>query len=119
MTLLDHASGILQALSHETFPLHYFVGQTLLYLDELDRADQLGVQLAQGIERMVRELLGGAVTVYQAALALRRGNVTDALATAQRAVGPSGATVVRPRAVRPWDGGGMPGSPGTDRRGRR
>ncbi|MEU9118787.1 AAA family ATPase [Streptomyces sp. NPDC048506] len=90
-TLLDRASGTLPVLSHETFPLHYFVAQTLLHLDELDRADRWRAQLAQGIEGMGRDLLAGAVATYQAASALRRGDVTEALAMARQALGPGRA----------------------------
>ncbi|MFD5393180.1 ATP-binding protein [Streptomyces sp. NPDC127097] len=90
-TLLDRAAGTLPVLSHETFPLHCFVALTLLHLDELDRADRWRSQLAQGIEGRGRDLLAGAMAAYQAASALRRGDVTEALAMARQALRPARA----------------------------
>lgn len=95
-TLLDRASGTLPAMSHEVFPRHYFVAHTLLYLDELDTADQMRAQLARATEGKSRELLDTSITAYHAALALRRGNVTEALATAQTAVDRSSSPAGRP-----------------------
>ncbi|GAA5611680.1 hypothetical protein Spla01_02835 [Streptomyces platensis] len=90
--LLDRATAILPVLSHKTFPLYYFVAHTLLHLDELDKADQLRAQLVKGIEGKGMALLDRSVTAYQAALALRRGDVAEALDTAERAVGIGRAT---------------------------
>ncbi|QIK11126.1 helix-turn-helix transcriptional regulator [Streptomyces sp. ID38640] len=84
--LLDRASGNLRVLSHETFPLHYFVAQSLLHLDELGTADRLRVQLTQGIAGTGKRLLEGSVAAFHAASALRRGDVTEALDTAQKAL---------------------------------
>lgn len=95
-TLLDRASGTLPAMSHEVFPRHYFVAHTLLYLDELDTADQMRAQLARATEGKSMELLDTSMTAYHAALALRRGNVTEALATAQKAVDHSSSPTGRP-----------------------
>ncbi|WP_329172378.1 AAA family ATPase [Streptomyces decoyicus] len=91
-TLLDRASGTLPALSHEVFPRHYFVAHTLLYLDELDTAEQMRAQLARVSEGKSMELLDASVTAYHAALSLRRGHVTEALATAQKVVDRGSAT---------------------------
>ncbi|MEU8781084.1 AAA family ATPase [Streptomyces sp. NPDC048637] len=84
--LIERASVNLPAFSHDLFPLHYFVAQTLLYLDELDTADRLNRHLAQEISGRGMELLVSSLTVYRAVLALRRGDVTEALGTAQDAV---------------------------------
>ncbi|MGD3112339.1 AAA family ATPase [Streptomyces sp. YGL11-2] len=83
--LVERASVNLPAFSHDLFPLHYFVAQTLLYLDALDSADRLNHHLTQEISGRGMELLGASLRIYQAALALRRGNVTEALATTKAA----------------------------------
>ncbi|MEW1748425.1 ATP-binding protein [Streptomyces angustmyceticus] len=83
--LVERASVHLPAFSHDLFPLHYFVAQTLLYLDELDTADRLNRHLTREVSGKGMELLVSSLMVYQAGLALRRGNVTEALATAQTA----------------------------------
>ncbi|MEU8916210.1 LuxR C-terminal-related transcriptional regulator [Streptomyces nigrescens] len=90
--LLDRAFGTQAVLSHQVFLRHYFVAHTLLYLDELDSADEMRAHLARAIEGKSMELIDSSLTVYHAALALRRGNLTEALATAQKAVGRSSAT---------------------------
>ncbi len=84
--LVDRACVNLPVMSHDLFPLHYFVAQTLLYLDELDRADGVRAQLAQGTAGRGMELLDSSLTLYRSALALHRGDVTEALATAQAVV---------------------------------
>lgn len=71
--------------SHDLFPLHYFVAQTLLYLDELDTADRLNRHLTREISGRGMELLVSSLTVYRAVLALRRGNIAEALGAAQDA----------------------------------
>ncbi|WP_406221829.1 AAA family ATPase [Streptomyces decoyicus] len=83
--LIERASVNLPAFSHDLFPLHYFVAQTLLYLDELDTADRLNRHLTREISGKGMELLVSSLLLYQAGLALRRGNVTEALDTAQAA----------------------------------
>lgn len=84
--LIERASVNLPAFSHDLFPLHYFVAQTLVYLDELDTADQLNRHLTREISGRGMELLASSLMLYQAGLALRRGHITEALATAQGAV---------------------------------
>ncbi|UKY47848.1 helix-turn-helix transcriptional regulator [Streptomyces inhibens] len=91
-SLLDRASGTPPVLSPDVFPLHYFVAHTLLYLDEFDTADRMRAQLARATEGKSMELLDTSVTAYHAALALRRGNVTEALVAAQKAVDRGSAT---------------------------
>ncbi|MGW1375826.1 helix-turn-helix transcriptional regulator [Streptomyces sp. NPDC002446] len=83
--LIERASVNLPAFSHDLFPLHYFVAQTLLYLDDLDTAEHLNRHLAREISGKGMELLVSSLMVYQAALALRRGNIAAALRTAQAA----------------------------------
>ncbi|MCW7985470.1 LuxR family transcriptional regulator [Streptomyces platensis subsp. clarensis] len=83
--LIERASVNLPAFSHDLFPLHYFVAQTLLYLDELDTADRLNRHLTREISGRGMELLVSSLTVYRAVLALRRGNIAEALGTAQDA----------------------------------
>ncbi|BCK66716.1 LuxR family transcriptional regulator [Streptomyces libani subsp. rufus] len=83
--LIERASVNLPAFSHDLFPLHYFVAQTLLYLDELDTADRLNRHLTREISGRGMELLVSSLTVYRAVLALRRGNITETLAAAQDA----------------------------------
>ncbi|KOG49194.1 helix-turn-helix transcriptional regulator [Streptomyces decoyicus] len=83
--LIERASVNLPAFSHDLFPLHYFVAQTLLYLDELDTADRLNRHLKREISGKGMELLASSLLLYQAGLALRRGNITEALDTAQAA----------------------------------
>ncbi|WP_414504515.1 helix-turn-helix transcriptional regulator [Streptomyces sp. NEAU-L66] len=83
--LIERASVNLPAFSHDLFPLHYFVAQTLLYLDELDTADRLNRHLTREISGRGMELLVSSLTVYRAVLALRRGNIAEALGAAQDA----------------------------------
>ncbi|QIY58848.1 AAA family ATPase [Streptomyces sp. RPA4-5] len=83
--LVERASVNLPAFSHDLFPLHYFVAQTLLYLDELDTADRLNRHLTREISGRGMELLVSSLTVYRAVLALRRGNIAETLAAAQDA----------------------------------
>ncbi|WP_411133749.1 helix-turn-helix transcriptional regulator [Streptomyces sp. C10] len=83
--LVERASVNLPAFSHDLFPLHYFVAQTLLYLDELDTADRLNRHLTREISGRGMELLVSSLTVYRAVLALRRGNIAEALGAAQEA----------------------------------
>ncbi|MFG2828252.1 AAA family ATPase [Streptomyces sp. NPDC048434] len=90
--LIERASVNLPAFSHDLFPLHYFVAQTLLYLDELDTADQLNRHLTREISGRGMELLVSSLMLYQAGLALRRGNVTEALGTAQTAADQASST---------------------------
>lgn len=97
--LIERASVNLPAFSHDLFPLHYFVAQTLLYLDELDTADQLNRHLTREISGRGMELLVSSLMLYQAGLALRRGNVTEALATAETAVDQASSTGRLPYAL--------------------
>ncbi|MGA4950273.1 helix-turn-helix transcriptional regulator [Streptomyces lydicamycinicus] len=83
--LIERASVNLPAFSHDLFPLHYFVAQTLLYLDELDTADRLNRHLTREISGRGMELLVSSLTVYRAVLALRRGNIAETLAAVQDA----------------------------------
>lgn len=83
--LIERASVNLPVFSHDLFPLHYFVAQTLLYLDELDTADRLNRHLTREISGRGMELLVSSLTVYRAVLALRRGNIAEALGAAQDA----------------------------------
>ncbi|MEU6327950.1 AAA family ATPase [Streptomyces sp. NPDC047049] len=97
--LIERASVNLPAFSHDLFPLHYFVAQTLLYLDELDTADQLNRHLTREISGRGMELLVSSLMLYQAGLALRRGNITEALATAETAVDQASSTGRLPYAL--------------------
>ncbi|MEU8994424.1 AAA family ATPase [Streptomyces caniferus] len=97
--LIERASVNLPAFSHDLFPLHYFVAQTLLYLDELDTADRLNRHLTREISGKGMELLVSSLMLYQAGLALRRGNVTEALATAQTAADQASSTGRLPYAL--------------------
>ncbi|WP_241721193.1 ATP-binding protein [Streptomyces lydicus] len=97
--LIERASVNLPAFSHDLFPLHYFVAHTLLYLDELDTADQLNRHLAREISGRGMELLVSSLMLYQAGLALRRGNVTEALATAETAADQASSTGRLPYAL--------------------
>lgn len=97
--LIERASVNLPAFSHDLFPLHYFVAQTLLYLDELDTADRLNRHLTREISGKGMELLVSSLMLYQAGLALRRGNVTEALATAQSAADQASSTGRLPYAL--------------------
>ncbi|WP_433856031.1 ATP-binding protein [Streptomyces kronopolitis] len=97
--LVDRACVNLPVFSHDLFPLHYFVAQTLFYLDELDRVDRFIGQLTQGAENKGLELLDSSLSVLQAALAWQGGNVTEALGTAQAAAGRRPAAGTRPYAT--------------------
>ncbi|WP_176956312.1 LuxR C-terminal-related transcriptional regulator [Streptomyces sp. KS_16] len=97
--LIERASVNLPAFSHDLFPLHYFVAQTLLYLDELDTADQLNRHLTREISGRGMELLVSSLMLYQAGLALRRGNITEALATAETAADRASSTGRLPYAL--------------------
>lgn len=97
--LVDRACVNLPVFSHDLFPLHYFVAQTLFYLDELDRVDRFIRQLTQGVEVKGLELLDSSLSVLQAALAWQQGNVTEALVTAQAAAGRRPAAGTRPYAT--------------------
>jgi DNA-binding CsgD family transcriptional regulator len=97
--LVDRACVNLPVFSHDLFPLHYFVAQTLFYLDELDRVDRFIRQLTPGAEVKGLELLDSSLSVLQAALAWQGGNVTEALVTAQAAAGRRPAAGTRPYAT--------------------
>ncbi|MFD8543273.1 AAA family ATPase [Streptomyces sp. NPDC059649] len=81
--LVDRARVNLPVFSHELFPLHYFVAQSLLYLDALDAADGLCDRLLHGTKDKGMELLASSLMVYRAAIALRRGDVGRAAAVAR------------------------------------
>lgn len=97
--LVDRACVNLPVFSHDLFPLHYFVAQTLFYLDELDRVDRFIRQLTQEVEVKGLELLDSSLSVLQAALAWQGGNVTEALVTAQAAAERRPAAGTRPYAT--------------------
>ncbi|MEU2793008.1 AAA family ATPase [Streptomyces sp. NPDC007100] len=81
--LLERASVNLPAFSPGLFPLHYFVAQALLYVDDLDAAGELCGRLLRGSRDTGAELLASWLLVYRAAVALRRGDVAQAAAVAR------------------------------------
>ncbi|MFE1173217.1 AAA family ATPase [Streptomyces sp. NPDC058773] len=97
--LIERASVNLPAFSHDLFPLHYFVAQTLLYLDDLDAAERLNRRLTQQIAGRGMDLLISSLTVYRAVLALRRGNVTEALGATREAADHASPAGRRPYAL--------------------
>ncbi|MEU6081372.1 AAA family ATPase [Streptomyces sp. NPDC047108] len=88
--LVNLASVSLPVFSYDLYPLHYFVVQTLFYLDDLTAAEALHEELAQETSDKGMDIVVSALTVYQSALSLRRGNVPDALAAANRVVSAPG-----------------------------
>ncbi|RSO10860.1 LuxR family transcriptional regulator [Streptomyces sp. WAC 06783] len=83
--LVDRARANSPALSHDLFPLHYFVAGSLLYLDDLDGADALCGRLLDGTKDRGMELLASSLMVYRSAVALRRGHVAQAAEIARTA----------------------------------
>ncbi|WP_244409554.1 ATP-binding protein [Streptomyces albofaciens] len=83
--LVDRAQANAPALSHDLFPLHYFVARSLLYLDDLDAADDLCGRLLDGTKDRGMALLASSLMVYRAAVELRRGHVARAAAVARTA----------------------------------
>ncbi|WP_229698843.1 helix-turn-helix transcriptional regulator [Wenjunlia tyrosinilytica] len=71
--------------SHELFPLHYFLAQSLLYLDELERAEDLCARLSREARQKGLELATSSLLVYRAAVWLRRGDIKEAAAAARAA----------------------------------
>ncbi|MFG2192166.1 ATP-binding protein [Streptomyces sp. NPDC048639] len=92
--LVNLASVSLPVFSYDLYPLHYFVVQTLFYLDDLTAAERLHEELAQETSDKGMDIVVSALTVYQSALALRRGKVREALAAADRVVSGSGTGAV-------------------------
>ncbi|NUK10215.1 AAA family ATPase [Streptomyces lunaelactis] len=90
--MVDRTSVNLPTFSHDLFPLHYFVAQALLYLDELDKADHLCTHLLRETRGRGLELLASSLLVYRAGISLRRGDIGKAAAAARAASeGPSAA----------------------------
>ncbi|MEV5598992.1 AAA family ATPase [Streptomyces sp. NPDC052496] len=81
--LLDRARVNLPAFSHDLFPLHYFVAQALLYLDDLDAAGELCDRLLHRTGETGTEPPASWLLIHRAAVALRRGNVAQAAAVAR------------------------------------
>ncbi|MFH8746851.1 AAA family ATPase [Streptomyces rimosus] len=94
--LVDQARANLPAFSHSLFPLHSFVGQSLLYLDRLDEADDLCTRLLRETQDSGRDLLATYLLIYCAAIALRRGDIAQAATVVRTASERAGATADSP-----------------------
>ncbi|MBT2423438.1 AAA family ATPase [Streptomyces sp. ISL-22] len=88
--LLDRARVNLPVLAHDLFPLHYFTAQSLLYLDQLDTAEDLATRLTTQMAGMGMELLVSCLQVYRAGLAYQRGLLSRADDLAQAAATAAG-----------------------------
>ncbi|WP_078897358.1 AAA family ATPase [Streptomyces rimosus] len=94
--LVDQARANLPAFSHSLFPLHSFVGQSLLYLDRLDEAGDLCTRLLRETQDSGRDLLATYLLIFRAAVALRRGDIAQAATVVRTASERAGATAVSP-----------------------